>query len=442
MKVSPPQLTTWTNYLVAAVLVLAPFHAFLTVWIGSTYDIYSAVRLWNEYLLLVLVILGGLLLWANKDLRRTVVHLPLAWLIGAYAGLHLILATFAVTASEVTLRAAGYGLIVNLRFLLLFALCGLAGAASPWLADHWRKLLLIPATLVILFGLLQAFVLPSNFLTHFGYGANTIPAYQAVDQKEAYARVQSTMRGPNTLGAYLVIILAAVITLLLRGRLTRRTGWIVGLLAAGTVIVLGYSYSRGAYVAAFLAVGSAAWLLIKREQIRRSILIGTVGLAVMSGLVIFSLRNNDTVQNIVFHTDEHSLAATSSGQGHLVALEQGFNDLKHEPLGRGPGTAGPASVYNNGQVRIAENYYMQLAQEVGWLGLILFVAIVTLVAVELWKFRTWPLATVLLASLIGLSALNLLSHAWTDVTLGLVWWGLGGIAVGTKGWSTARQKSK
>jgi hypothetical protein len=37
----------------------------------------------------------------------------------------------------------------------------------------------------------------------------------------------------------------------------------------------------------------------------------------------------------------------------------------------------------------------------------------------------------LLASLIGISFVNLLSHAWADDTLAYLWWGLAGIAIGT-----------
>ena len=35
----------------------------------------------------------------------------------------------------------------------------------------------------------------------------------------------------------------------------------------------------------------------------------------------------------------------------------------------------------------------------------------------------------LFGSLIGLTFINLLSHAWTDDTLAYVWWGLAGIAM-------------
>jgi O-antigen ligase len=101
----------------------------------------------------------------------------------------------------------------------------------------------------------------------------------------------------------------------------------------------------------------------------------------------------------------------------------------NEPLGRGVGTAGPASVYNNNNVRISENYFLQVAQETGWAGLILFIAINYLIVCELWRRRNEVLARILLASLAGITFINLLSHAWTDDTLAYLWWGLTGIAL-------------
>src|SRR6185295_13461878 len=97
--------------------------------------------------------------------------------------------------------------------------------------------------------------------------------------------------------------------------------------------------------------------------------------------------------------------------------------LKH-PLGGGPGTAGPASYRNNHPARIAENYFIQVGQEVGIIGLILFLAINIYVAKLLWDNRQSDLAIIALAALVGLSIVNLLSHAWSDDTLSYIYWGL------------------
>jgi hypothetical protein len=141
------------------------------------------------------------------------------------------------------------------------------------------------------------------------------------------------------------------------------------------------------------------------------------------------LRHNPTYENIFFHTQTGSSIKTSSNDGHLSAFKDGIHDLLNEPLGRGVGTAGPASVYNNNNVRISENYFLQIAQETGWAGLIIFITITYLVACELWYRRSEILARFLLASLAGITFVNLLSHAWADDTLAYLWWGLTGLAL-------------
>jgi O-antigen ligase len=148
-------------------------------------------------------------------------------------------------------------------------------------------------------------------------------------------------------------------------------------------------------------------------------------------LSVLALHNNQHFQNFIFHTQDNSAVATSSNEGHASAFRQGIEDLETDPLGQGPGTAGPASVYNNHQPRIAENYYIQLAQEAGIPGLLLFVAIVVVVGYLLWTRRETTLALSLFAALVGISVVNLFSHAWTDDTLAYIWWGLAGLAVGT-----------
>jgi O-antigen ligase len=86
-------------------------------------------------------------------------------------------------------------------------------------------------------------------------------------------------------------------------------------------------------------------------------------------------------------------------------------------------------VRNDHAPRIAENYYLQIGQEVGVAGMAVFAAINILIGKELWKRRQDPLSKILLATLIGLSVVNMLLHAWTDDTLAYLWWGLTGIAL-------------
>jgi hypothetical protein len=178
-----------------------------------------------------------------------------------------------------------------------------------------------------------------------------------------------------------------------------------------------------------LSVGIILALSHLARWTRQLALAGTGALIVVVALLGISLRHNTRFENFILHTQTHSSVPTTSDQGHLSALRAGLHDLSHHAMGDGPGTAGPASIYNNHPARISENYFIQIGQEVGWLGLLMFLLINAGVGYLLFVHRHDPLALSLFASLIGLTFINLLSHAWTDDTLAYVWWGLAGIAM-------------
>lgn len=412
-------------YVIAGILVLLPFHALFTTWLGSNFGHLDLFRIWKE-LLLVPIGLGALwLLYRDQAAQKWLKQTGLWWLIIGYIGLHLVLGAIALKQHRVNADALIYALLSNLRFVIFFVIFLTVARQSDWLRNHWKQVVLIPAGIVIAFGLLQHFVLPVDWLRHFGYGPKTIPAYQAVDQKLTYARIQSTLRGANPLGAYLVLIIAALVALVFGDK--KRRKWWIGAAALATVVLF-FTYSRSAWIGALAAVAIVVWRSFRQESVKRYLLMAATAVLVLGIGGIFVLRNNDKIQNTLFHTDEHSRSVDSSNFDRAAALKGGLSDIAHEPWGKGPGTAGPASVRNNHPARIAENYYLQIGQEVGMLGLLLFVSINLLIAAALLR-QTDVLSLVLFSSLIGLTLVNMLSHAWGDDTLGLLWWGLAGIAL-------------
>jgi O-antigen ligase/polysaccharide polymerase Wzy-like membrane protein len=423
------QLTTLCSLVIALTLILLPFHALLTVWAGSNWGHYEAVRLWKEWVLVALLVPAGYLWWTNKQLRRSWWHSPLVMCTVAYIFWQLLLGLYAWHAGWVNRTALIDGWATDLRFVLFFLLCWITAANNGWLAARWRWLLLGPAAAVVVFGFLQLTALPADVLRHAGYGSNTIVPFETVDQKAAYVRVQSTLRGPNALGAYLVLIVATLWALALQTFARRRwRPWVLLSLAA-TLVVLWFTYSRSAYLGAALATAVVCWLLVRSGRVRQRLVAALGVILVVAAAMFIVLRHNNGFQNTFFHTDSRSTSLHSSNQNRADALRQGVRDVIHQPLGRGAGSAGPASAHNNHPVRIAENYYLQIGQESGWIGLALFIIMNALVALTLWRRRSHPLAIVLLASFAGISLVNLLSHAWADDTLGMVWWGLAGVAM-------------
>ena len=150
-------------------------------------------------------------------------------------------------------------------------------------------------------------------------------------------------------------------------------------------------------------------------------------------IVIFSSiiisTKSASLQNIIFHTQHNSKIHTTSDQGHFVAISKGLEDIITHPLGSGVGSAGPGSIYNISGAKISENYFIQIGQETGLIGLAMFVYINILIGYKLCVGRSDLLSLCLVVSLVGLTIVNMLSHAWTDVTISYIWWGLAGIAM-------------
>ncbi len=429
MKISALKYTvlSWVSIFTMLILMLMPFHALLTVWGSSLIGHYTALRLWKE-VLLALSVAGVLyLLLTDHKIRTHTLSRRLVWLILAYILLNVIWGLLALNQHDVTAKALGYGLIVNLRYLIFFLVTWSVALRMSRLRSHWQWMVYWPAMGVAAFGLLQIFILPHDFLRHFGYGTHTIPAVETINHNSRYVRTASTLRGANPLGAYLLIPISLLSVLLLSPK--RRT-WLQAGFLTGLLVVLFFSFSRSAWVGALLTICVVLLFSVRTRASRRATVGIIAGLIILAAGLTAVFHRSPKFENFIFHTQTHSEVKTTSNENHLMALKKNGKDIWRQPLGRGPGTAGPASIYNAGhQPRIAENYFVQVAQETGWLGFGLLALINFGIGYLLWLRRDDPLALSLFASLIGLTFINLLSHAWADDTLAYVWWGLAGVAM-------------
>lgn len=418
------QVLQLVTTLTMLIIVLMPFHAFLTVWGSSLFGHYTAFRLWKEALLVVCGVGAFYLVITDGKIRFHTLTRRLAWLIILYVVLNIGWGLVAFHQHTLTAKAMGYGLIVNLRFLVFFLVAWAAALRTSRLRNNWQWMVLVPAAVVVAFALLQMLVLPRNFLTHFGYGSRTIAPYETINHNLNYLRAFSTLRGANPLGAYMLIPISALAALIVYGK----RGWAYITLFIASLATLFFSFSRSAWIGAVIALTALGIHRSDRKLLKPALMVAGACLVLVAAGLALEWHHSERFQNYFLHTQDHSAVKTTSDQGHLAGLRSGLHDMVHQPFGRGPGSAGPASVYNNNP-RIAENYYIQIGQETGWIGLILFVLINLGVGYVLWLRRRDQLALMLFASLIGISFINLFSHAWTDDTLAYVWWGLAGIAM-------------
>lgn len=382
---------------------------------------------WKEILLIVASILLVVTVWREQKWQY-IYKDRLLQVIGVYIALHLLL----LAPFWQGLAASAAGLMIDLRYVIFFALVYIGLRLYPTYRSLFVKIGIIGAGVILVFALLQVFVLPPDILKYIGYSRDTIVPYLTVDQNPDYVRINSTLRGPNPVGAYAVIALACVVAAFVKRKIPkdRRSIILASVLGAGGVAALWASYSRSALVAGIMAVGLVVLLTIGRQLSRRTWIIGFI---ILGGLIggFLAVRETSFVSHVLLHENPHGGSVVSSNDGHVESLEFGTSRLLTQPLGAGIGSTGSASLYGDSPL-IIENQYLFIAHETGWIGLMLFIVISVLVLARLWRYRSDWLALGLFTSGIGLMAIGLLLPVWADDTVSIVWWGLAAVAIASK----------
>lgn len=409
------------------IMLLLPFHAFISTWGGTTIGPVEIWKSWKEVLLAVLVLVSLVPTFTDSKMRQALWSRWYNKLIIIYGALHIVSLLIVGNQTEPLV----VGLSINLRIVSFFAVSQILFYYLKPPRRGVLAALLVPFVGVVVVGLLQMFVLPYDYLTWFGYDKNTtIAPFHTIDQQLDQLRYMSTLRGPNPFGAYLILPIV-VVGDLARRYFTKDRIKSVGfsLVAIGGLVLLYGSQSRSAWIGFVLACGVYVLLSVPTVWQKRLVGIGVVG-ALVAGALAFQLRDTSFVQNVILHDNPEIGPAVTSNSARIDAFDEAVEDISERPLlGCGPGCAGPASFYDPDGIVLAENYYLQVAQEIGVLGALLFVGIVMLVARRLFELRADSLALALLASLLGLSVANVLLHVWADDTLAYVWWGLAGYMV-------------
>ena len=190
--------------LIAAVIVV---HAPLTVWTGTLWPQYvDVIKAWKELLMGVALVLL-IVAMRRRRMVRTFLNDRLIQLALVYAGLHFIM----IGVFQNGLQSAGAGLLIDLRYILYFVLVYGTIQLLPQYRRLFIRVFVGGAVVVIGFALLQLFVLPRDFLAHIGYSKATIAPYLTVDENTDYIRLNSTLRGPNPLGAYAMVVLVLLL---------------------------------------------------------------------------------------------------------------------------------------------------------------------------------------------------------------------------------------
>lgn len=415
-------------WLLLVVFTFIVIHAPLTVFVGSHWPTLAVpIKGWKE----VFIAIAGVLIairMAQKGQWSVLRYDLLGWVILAYWALHIA----ALAWTDTNTQRIVAGLLIDLRYTVFAACVYHFLLLYPKYKTSFIRVGVVGAVIVIGFAFLQL-LLPHDVLKYLGYGDSTIAPYLTVDKNPDYVRLNSTLRGPNPLGAYATIVLAIAISFLISARSNLKTkkvqvGFAALILASCSALWM--SYSRSALIAGVVALGLIAAVRYGRKLSRKVwgiIFAGTLLLAVLG----LASSQTNFVKNVVLHNNPTTGATVDSNGGHLSSLHDGLKQVLAQPMGDGIGSTGSASLFG-GSPLIIENQYLMIAHEVGWLGLALFVIIYVVFLVRIWHERDDWLALGVWASGIGLGIIGLLLPVWADDTVAIVWWGLAAVVLASE----------
>lgn len=427
----------------AAILFLGliaylPVHIFISTVLGANF---GGLELFKASKDIAIVMIGLLLLPYMVTNRKEVFNMLFKDSLGIVCVGYIVLHLLFFGLRHQDLDSAALGLLYNTRYIFLFLLVlVLAKAEKEYITSSiLAKIVVISSIVVGFVGMLQYYVLPENFFEKLGYSMkNGALPWFYIDGKPDFPRIMSTMRDPNSLGSYLLIPLSLVGAKLLIGyksmsiRMRYYAFGIIGLLIAALLLAFSRSGIVGLLITlvTLIVLANEGWI---KRNFRKVLSLGVFALIIVVGTgVIFMQTNPRTFKNVVFHADEQT-SYRDPNELRVDFLKRSIKDIGHHPFGSGLGTAGLASMKNEERgVNLTENYYLQLALEVGVVGLGLFLAISSIVVIRLHKI--WytgrgidPLA--LLASFAGLFVTNMLAHIWTNETIALIWWSLAAVCL-------------
>jgi len=239
--------------------------------------------------------------------------------------------------------------------------------------------------------------------------------------RDLTSRWCSTFYWPNPFAAFLLLVLPLSLVRTLRAA-SARAALSHGAATTLFLTALIFTYSRGAWLAGFLALGAAAAWLRRRPRtalVRGLALAGAVAIAV----TLLSLAAH--------HGDSGAVAARAasltdsedaSAHGHLLFWRNALEMLAAHPVtGIGPGTFGAVHAAYQTDLRYyardAHSLYLQSAAETGLLG---FAALLALLAASglAWRRllrRTADEAEYTLVLGVGLGLLAFLLHNAVDM---------------------------
>lgn len=407
----------------ALLIAFAPFHAFLITWAKSLFAgapvLIEILAVWREVIVLLIGIIIAVEFFSKKAGEKK--FSPLNWDI---LDLLIVLFTTLALAGLAFRRGNMAQWLLGFRYDVVPLLFFLFVRHSNWESkNRLTKFALVSATIVILFGLAHALLLPKDFLTHFGYSTSqgeyqagsAISACQYLEHTDKVCRATSTFGGPTRYGTYLLLILGLLLPFLFEKTKFRKYAITLFALALASIVL---TYSRSIWVGTLAAGIFTAFRLTPRKIVLKAIL----ALLIFVGLWFFysKLGNMWHFKGAEFPPPfvKTIFVRTGSTGEHMKLLKAGLEVATENPFGVGLGKAGPASVRFS--KFLTENWFLQIAVEMGVLGLAIFLGILWTFAKKLLAKKKDMVKFGLFLALLGIAVAGLFTHSFEETSAYLI----------------------
>ncbi len=302
-----------------------------------------------------------------------------------FGGILLFLTVWLIRPGKVASRRLIWTMLAAVAFIILFAI---PDFVAPFKFEHWAG-----------YGMMH-------------YVQGNIP------------QIRSLTPGPNTLGTLMTV--AAVLAAMLIPNI-----WAMSAFMILIGLTMGLTYGRSAWIGAAIAGGGFivySWLKSRRVVIWPVVL----GVAIIAGASLGAMRYHAPIIRVNKHgksNAEHQAAAVAAARNTLQ--ESAFEKI----FGYGLGMAGPIVLTSPSTLQIiahhpdldpiTESWYLQLMQEIGLIGLLVYLWLYLVTVKDLFR------KNVLVALLaIGLAFNALTLEIWAaDANLNLIFWTLAGLVL-------------
>lgn len=413
------QLAKIRTALAIMLAIAAPFHGFAATWLKNSLQTELPLPLlaWRELLAGLIVLFCGIELILKKERLRFDV-------LDAFMGLYALLALAFLFFQRSNPAQWLAGMRLDVLPFVFFA----AVRRAQW--GSARTLIytaLASGAVVVLFGTAQTLFLPQDFLTRFGYGdyqgvfdpSLGLQSCQYLEHTNKLCRAVSTFGGPARYGAYLLVILGLLYSFLKNSRLH---AFAVAFIAFAVSNVF-FTYSRAFWIGLAAMAVSALFVYFKDKKSRRPALLQKKparGRIIMLAVVLLALAGFAYIKIGAKTVSVDSapflktiFARQSSTSEHWNLMRQGALQAAAHPFGIGLGRSGAASA--RFKKSLTENWYLQIAVEMGAIGLILFLGILILLLKKL-AGRGGALGKGLFFALLGIAAAGMFTHSFEETS--------------------------